>query len=265
MLIWLTAEYTYLAVLLYYGRKLRESFSDPVEIREKLANKAKMWSRIAWCQLLLYYPCRLAYIIMQTKCYHKNFQNTKCLDLSHKVGDSSTIVTCTSITLFICIDLLLIWDTIRLKAVASDTLRNAFRFNYATVVMLLTMLLLQIVSVYMTMPWMSVAPKLYNVLDCIVCIEFLSLAVFFVDMSLIRKGNGQSIIIDELGNVIVIRFGRQSAESLISDSSNSSLDEDQQDPYTKRKDKVNALKKYLPKSSSGVSSHSDNSDEDLQI
>lgn len=81
---------------------------------------------------------------MQTKCYHSwtTDKNDKCLNLSHKVSNSATIITCCSITVFMVVNLLLIWDSIRDKLQDRKAIRNVFRFNYVTVGMILTMLVL---------------------------------------------------------------------------------------------------------------------------
>lgn len=207
----------------------------------------------------MYYPARLCYIVMQTKCYHSwsTDENDRCLIASHKVNNSATIITCASITLFTVVDLLLIWDTIRDKLQDRKVLRNTFRFNYVTVGMIITMLILQIVSVYMTMPWVHGGQLIYNVLDFVICFQYLALLCFFLDMSLIRENNGSSMIIDELGNVIVIRYNNDTTtmhQSIISN------DETLDSYYPTKTKKINSMRQFLPDAGNNSIISDDSSD-----
>ncbi len=47
---------------------------------------------------------------------------------------------------------------------------------------------------------------MYNILDCVVCVEYLGLTFFFFDMAKGGKSHDCQIIVDALGNIIVLKL-----------------------------------------------------------
>lgn len=47
---------------------------------------------------------------------------------------------------------------------------------------------------------------MYNILDCVVCVEYLGLTYFFFDMAKGGKSPDCQIIVDALGNIIVLKL-----------------------------------------------------------
>lgn len=113
------------------------------------------------------------------------------------------------------------------------------------------------------MPWVPSSQILYNILDCVVCVQYLALMCFFFDMSLIRENDGSSIIIDELGNVIVIKYTAQfrSHSNDTNNLSRSLISNDEPVDAFKKQSKVKSMHKYLPNVDAGISLASDDSSE----
>ena len=57
-----------------------------------------------------------------------------------------------------------------------------FKLNQVTVSVLILLILLQIVSTVLTLP-IGVGEIGYNILDCVVCLQYVGLTYFFFDLS----------------------------------------------------------------------------------
>ena len=109
----------------------------------------------------------------------------------------------------------------------------------------------------MTMPWVHGSQLMYNVLDFVICFQYLALLCFFFDMSLIRENNGSSMIIDELGNVIVIRYNNDTTNNKRSIISN---DETLDSYYPSKSKKIKSMHQYLPDAGNNSIISDDSSD-----
>lgn len=188
---------------------MKESHRDN-DLQVRLQSKATMWKYIAWLQCIFYYIMRASYVILQTNCYYRNFDRAhyeSCIKTSSNMNTVSTVMVCISIATFLIVDLCKIRKSIKDQQIDDDNaVRETFKLNEVTVSIVIGLIVLQIVAVWMTMPAIGFHTQMaYNILDCVICLEYLGLTYFMWDMSRSTKQRECSIIVDQLGNVIVIK------------------------------------------------------------
>ena len=103
-----------------------------------------------------------------------------------------------------------------------------FKLNQVTVGVLILLILLQIVSTVLTLP-ANIGAIGYNILDCVVCLQYVGLTYFFFDMS--KNGRDCQIFVDTLGNIIVIKLDPDYVSQYSSSQNNSVSDDSQVKPY----------------------------------
>jgi hypothetical protein len=141
VLIWLTAEYTSLAVILDANdiKERRLTYKQQTEIINK---RSRMWKVIAWLQFVYYIVTRLSYVIITTKCYWTETAQD-CLNHATVINNSTTVVLCLSITAFMVTDLIKIRKCVVKKSSDSrQDIQSSFKLNEVTVGILVTLVVL---------------------------------------------------------------------------------------------------------------------------
>lgn len=99
---------------------------------------------------MFYVSTRIWYIVISTKCYLVK-DGQECFGHAKIINESTTVIICLSITLFLVVDLIKIRKCINGKDSKSE-IQSSFKLNEVTVGILVTLILLQIVSTVMTLP-----------------------------------------------------------------------------------------------------------------